>query len=108
MVGQFLDMYLVHLVCLYLCRYGRFCLCGLWVVHVRCYMLQCSTHIIRIVEKLGKSNDVATLAKSKDRIVIRIPLIPQYNTPEDQKRSQQALEELEFVNFDVFEYIVRA
>ena len=30
-----------------------------------CYMLQCSTHIIRIVEKLGKSDDVATLANSK-------------------------------------------
>ena len=51
---------------------------------------------------------LSTHAKYKDRIVIRIPLIPQYNTPEDQTRSQQALEELGFVNFDVFEYIVRA
>lgn len=64
----------------------------------------------------GKSNQqvidnliwLSTHAKYKDRIVIRIPLIPQYNTPEDQTRSQQALEELGFVNFDVFEYIVRA
>lgn len=53
-------------------------------------------------------NWLPTYAKHKDRIVIRIPLIPQYNTPEDQKRSQQALEELGFVNFGVFEYIVRA
>lgn len=51
---------------------------------------------------------LSTHAKHKDRIVIRIPLIPQFNTPENQKRSQQALEELGFVNFDVFEYIVRA
>ena len=64
-------MYLVHLVCLYLCRYGRFCHCGLWIVHVRCYMLQCSTHIIRIVEKLGKSNDVATLANTRVQENIR-------------------------------------
>lgn len=64
----------------------------------------------------GKSNQqvidnliwLSTHAKHKDRIVIRIPLIPQFNTPEDQTRSQQALEELGFVNFDVFEYIVRA
>lgn len=51
---------------------------------------------------------LSTHAKHKDRIVIRIPLIPQYNTPEDQTHSQQALKELGFVNFDVFEYIVRA
>ena len=48
-----------------------------------------------------------TYTKHNDRIVIRIPLIPQFNTPEEQKRSQQALEELGFLYIYYYrEYVI--
>ena len=42
-----------------------------------------------------------------DKIIIRLPLIPEYNTDEDRQQSQQQLEEMGFTNFDKFNYIVR-
>lgn len=42
-----------------------------------------------------------------DKIIIRLPLIPEYNTDEDRQRSQQQLEKMGFTNFDKFNYIVR-
>ena len=42
-----------------------------------------------------------------DKVIIRIPLIPEYNTDEDRQRSQQQLEKMGFTNFDKFNYIVR-
>ena len=42
-----------------------------------------------------------------DKVIIRLPLIPEYNTDEDRQRSQQQLEEMGFTNFDKFKYIVR-
>ena len=42
-----------------------------------------------------------------DKVIIRLPLIPEYNTEEDRQRSQQQLEEMGFTNFDKFNYIVR-
>ncbi|MCK9157121.1 MAG: radical SAM protein [Paludibacteraceae bacterium] len=39
-----------------------------------------------------------------DRILIRIPLIPDFNTDEDRQRSKQMLTDMGFTNFDVFEY----
>ena len=42
-----------------------------------------------------------------DKVIIRLPLIPEYNTDEDRQRSQQQLEEMGFTNFDKFNYIVR-
>ena len=42
-----------------------------------------------------------------DKVIIRLPLIPEYNTNEDRQRSQQQLEEMGFTNFDKFNYIVR-
>ena len=42
-----------------------------------------------------------------DKIIIRLPLIPEYNTDDDRQRSQQQLEEMGFTNFDKFNYIVR-
>ena len=42
-----------------------------------------------------------------DKVIIRLPLIPEYNTDEDRQRSQQQLEEIGFTNFDKFNYIVR-
>ena len=37
-----------------------------------------------------------------DKVIIRLPLIPEYNTEEDRQRSQQQLEEMGFTNFDKF------
>ena len=42
-----------------------------------------------------------------DKVIIRLPLIPKYNTDEDRQQSQQQLEEMDFTNFDKFNYIVR-
>ena len=42
-----------------------------------------------------------------DKVIIRLPLIPEYNTDEDRQQSQQQLEEMGFTKFDKFNYIVR-
>ena len=42
-----------------------------------------------------------------DKVIIRLPLIPEYNTDEDRQQSQQQLENMGFTNFDKFNYIVR-
>ena len=41
-----------------------------------------------------------------DQIVIRIPLIRDFNTPEDQQRSKELLENMGFRKFDLFTYNV--
>lgn len=40
----------------------------------------------------------------QERILVRIPLIPEFNTPDDQKRSITALKSLGLTRFDVFTY----
>lgn len=39
-----------------------------------------------------------------DRITVRIPLIPDFNTEDDQQRSRRRLEEMGIRNFDLFTY----
>lgn len=39
-----------------------------------------------------------------ERITVRIPLIPEFNTADDQNRSQQYLAEMGIENFDLFSY----
>jgi pyruvate formate lyase activating enzyme len=39
-----------------------------------------------------------------DRITVRLPLIPEYNTPADVRQSRARLEDLGVVNFDLFTY----
>lgn len=39
-----------------------------------------------------------------ERITVRIPLIPEFNTDEDRSRSQTLLVEMGIVNFDLFAY----
>ena len=41
------------------------------------------------------------------KVIVRLPLIPEYNTEEDRQQSQQQLEKMGFTNFDKFNYIVR-
>ena len=39
-----------------------------------------------------------------ENITCRIPLIPEFNTPEDQQRSKQELEVMGITRFDLFTY----
>ena len=42
-----------------------------------------------------------------ENVLVRVPLIPEFNAPEDQKRSIEALKKLGVQRFDTFTYIVR-
>ena len=42
-----------------------------------------------------------------ERIIVRVPLIPGYNTAGDQKKSAEALLQMGIRNTDLFEYVVR-
>lgn len=48
-----------------------------------------------------------THAKHKDKIILRLPIIPKFNTEDDWKHSRQVLIELGYENFDEFEYVIR-
>lgn len=62
----------------------------------------------------GQSNDlvldnlrlIADAGRQQDCIV-RIPLIPEYNTDTDREKSRKALEALGFTRFDLFTYQIR-
>lgn len=62
----------------------------------------------------GQSNDlvldnlrlIADAGRQQDCIV-RIPLIPDYNTDTDREKSRKALEALGFTRFDLFTYQIR-
>ena len=43
-----------------------------------------------------------------ERLLVRVPHIPGFNTAEDQARSAEALREMGTVRLDLFEYVVRA
>lgn len=42
-----------------------------------------------------------------DRCIIRIPLIPDFNTDEDRENSVSQLQEMGFTRFDRFDYIIK-
>ncbi len=42
-----------------------------------------------------------------ERVLVRVPHIPQYNTPEDQRRSADALRAMGATRLDLFEYVIR-
>lgn len=52
-------------------------------------------------------NNIRYLAETIDpeKVFIRIPLIPEYNTEEDRQNSLAELREMGFTRFDLFEYI---
>ncbi len=41
------------------------------------------------------------------RILVRVPLIPEYNTPEDQSRSAETLRAMGVRRLDLFSYVIR-
>ena len=48
-----------------------------------------------------------SIVNTIDKITLRLPIIPKFNTEEDRKHSRQVLEELGYENFDEFEYVIR-
>ena len=52
---------------------------------------------LRLIAESGRQNDC----------IIRIPLIPNYNTDADRETSRKALEALGFNRFDLFTYQIR-
>ncbi len=42
-----------------------------------------------------------------ERVLVRVPRIPQYNTKEDQRRSAEALRALGAERLDLFDYVIR-
>ena len=42
-----------------------------------------------------------------ERILVRLPLIPQYNTDENRQRSQQLLQKMGIQKFDLFTYRIK-
>ena len=59
--------------------------------------------------RLMKENLEFLLAScGAERLLVRVPYIPGFNTAEDQARSAEALREMGAVRLDLFEYVVRA
>ncbi len=61
----------------------------------------------------GKSTEkmkraLAHLAPYAERVTVRVPLIPEFNTKEDTQRSVAALREYGFARFDEFVYVTNA
>ena len=42
-----------------------------------------------------------------ERITVRVPLIPEYNTAEDQAQSAQLLRTMGIINLDLFTYVIK-
>ena len=59
--------------------------------------------------QLMKDNLAFLLAScGADRVLVRVPRIPGFNTAEDQKRSVEALRKMGVTRLDLFDYVVRA
>ena len=66
----------------------------------RCYTGQSNDHVLynlRLIAEAGRQHDC----------IVRIPLIPDYNTDSDREKSRKALEALGFSRFDLFTYKIR-
>ena len=42
-----------------------------------------------------------------ERIIVRVPLIPQYNTDEDRQKSKELLTRMGVTRFDLFDYKIK-
>ena len=42
-----------------------------------------------------------------EKLLVRVPLIPRFNTPEDQKRSAETLRAMGVERLDLFDYVIR-
>lgn len=57
----------------------------------------------RVLENLKRLRDRI----SPDNILIRVPLIPGYNTPEDTRENARRLRAMGFTRIDTFSYVIR-
>lgn len=46
-------------------------------------------------------------AAGPERVTVRVPLSPEYNTKEDQARSAELLRSMGFTKLDLFDYVIR-
>ena len=46
-------------------------------------------------------------AAGPERVTVRVPLIPEFNTPEDRERSAERLRAMGVTRLDLFEYVKR-
>ena len=68
--------------------------------------------IYREYTGMGNENVMSNLERLAaeglaDRCIIRIPLIPDFNTDEDRENSVRQLQEMGFTRFDRFDYIIK-
>ena len=49
---------------------------------------------------------VSDYTEMAEKVVTRLPLIPEYNTPDDVAKSRALLEQMGVKHFDEFEYMV--
>lgn len=82
-----------------------------FVTHYYVDIKDLSPDVYRSYSESDNTRVVANLQHLADlqlqsRVTIRLPLIPDFNTPADRQRSRWQLEEMGFTLFDEFEYIV--
>lgn len=81
---------------------------SLWIIDIKdmdsdlykSYTGKDNSKVLRNLKWLSENVD-------PDKVIIRIPLIPEFNSPEYQAASQKKLEKMGFRHFDVFNYVVR-
>lgn len=59
------------------------------------------------IDKLMHNLQLLADAGLQEKVMLRLPLIPEYNTAEDVDRSEALLRQMGFTRFDRFNYIVR-
>ena len=79
-----------------------------WIIDIK-DMNPAIYHSYSGIDNLRVRQNLEWLAAHVDleKVLIRIPLIPQYNTPDDVLTSRQQLQSMGFQHFDEFEYLVK-
>ena len=57
-------------------------------------------------EQMLKNLDL--LRMNADKVLVRVPYIPQFNTKQDQKDNASLLRSMGFNRLDLFEYVIRS
>ena len=79
-----------------------------WIIDIK-DMNPAIYHSYSGIDNLRVRQNLEWLAAHVDleKVLIRLPLIPQYNTPDDVLTSRQQLQSMGFQHFDEFEYLVK-
>ena len=65
-----------------------------------------SSYTGKPIELLMANLKLLASKKVQDKVNVRVPLIPNYNTPTNQKQSVTTLEDMGFNDIELFNYIV--